>query len=153
MPVSSGIKCAAEVVESFLEMRDKRKYRYILYRIRKGTRTDSVNVAKCGTRDDTFLQFLQDLPKDEPRFVLYDFSYTTEPSLQQRERILFIFWCPEKARVQDKATYAATKQSVLNEFQRINVINHIELTETEEITEDKLIFKVTPMREKLNSLG
>lgn len=152
MPVVSGIKCAAEVVEAFLEMRDKRKYRYIMFRIRKG-RSDSVNVGKKGARDQTFQQFMKDIPKDEPRFLLYDFSYTTEPSLEQRERILFIFWCPVNARVGDKATYAATKRTVLEQFQRINVISHVELTDPEEITEDKLLFKVTPMREKLNSLS
>lgn len=153
MPVTSGIKCANEVVETFLEMRDKRKYRYIMFRIRKGTRLDSVNVGKKGEREKTFIQFIQDIPKDEPRFLLYDFSYTTDTSSQQRERILFIYWCPDNARVQDKALYAATKRGVLEQIQSLNVIEHIELTDPEDINEKNLLFKVKPMREKLNSLS
>lgn len=150
MPVS-GIKCDKEVVESLQEMRIHRKHRYVIFKIRKGSRGFSVNFSKKGKRDSTFADFLRDVPKEEPRFIVYNFTYMTK-ARGQRDRIMFIFWSPDKSRVEDKVQYSATKATILKEVNKIMAMKHIELTDWDDLSEDELIKFGQPLREKDNSL-
>ena len=149
MPIT-GIKCDKEVIESLLEMRDKRNYRFIIYKIRRGGK-GCINFCRKGKRESDFLDFLRDVPKDEPRYIVYDFSYITE-NWEKRDRLLFIFWSPEKARKENKVTYSGTKSTILKELDKVFAMKKVELTEYEELNENELIGFGQPLREKKNSL-
>ena len=150
MPVS-GIECDKEVTESLKEMKEHRKHRYIIYKIRRGTKSYSINISKKGKRDCTFMDFLRDVPKEEPRYIVYNFTYMTK-EWEQRDRIMFIFWSPDKSRIEDKVQYSATKSAVLKEINKVLTMKHVELTDLDELKERELIKFGQPLREKENSL-
>ena len=151
MPTVSGIKCDKEVTETLKEMKDQRKYRYIMYKIRRGAKGQSIHFSKKGKRDATFLDFLRDVPKEEPRYIIYNFTYMTK-EWEQRDRIMFIFWSPDKSRVEDKVQYSSTKTTILKEVNSVLEMKHIELTDLDELKEADLIKFGQPLREKENSL-
>ena len=149
---TSGITCDKEVTEILLDLRDKRKSRYVFFKIRRSGRgLLSISLNKKSKRDATFNDFLQEVPKDEPRYIVYDFSYTTNGG-EKRDRLLFIFWSPEKARMEDKVSYSSTKSNILKEIQKLCAIRHVELTDFDELNENKLIEFGKPLRERANSL-
>jgi len=151
MPIS-GIPCDKEVAEILLDLRDKRKCRYVFFKIRRSGRGIlSISFNKKSKRDATFNDFLREVPKDEPRYIVYDFSYTTNEG-EKRDRLLFIFWSPDRARTEDKVSYSSTKSSILKEIHKVCAIRHVELTDFDELNESKLIEFGKPLREKTNSI-
>ncbi|XP_066933902.1 uncharacterized protein [Clytia hemisphaerica] len=150
MPIS-GIKCDKEVVDSLLELRDHRKHRFIFYKIRRNGKGVSVNFCRKGKRDATFADFLREVPKEEPRYIIYDFTYMTK-EWEKRDRILFIFWSPDRARCEDKVQYTSTKSAILKEVQKVFAMKHIEVTDFNELKENDLIEYGQPLRERENSL-
>jgi hypothetical protein len=41
------------------------------------------------------------LPPKEPRYVVVDFDFTTKDG-RDVEQLIFIFWCPDDAKVKEK---------------------------------------------------
>ena len=94
-----------------------RKLRYVIYHIENYViKTDTL-----GQRSDNFLTFKNQLPKNQPRYIVYDHEYKTYDG-RQTSKMYFIFWTPNNVNQTDKVTYS----QALNDFRaRFNgVINH-----------------------------
>jgi 7-cyano-7-deazaguanine synthase in queuosine biosynthesis len=63
--MQSGITVGDEVREKFQDLRMKRAYRYVIYKASEDK--SSVEVEKCGERDETFEQFKEAMPKNKSR--------------------------------------------------------------------------------------
>lgn len=148
MSVSSGIKCDKEVVEAFSKLRHK-KLRYVTYRIRSGPKSKLIAQDKIGERDSTFTDFLKDLPKNVPRYCVFDFSYLTGVGQEHRDRMMFIYWCPfSSASLETKTLYSASKPAILSTLKSSQELLDIEITDLEDLNEEFLTGLVTPYREK-----
>lgn len=73
----------------FLELKVKRNYRYITYKIED----QQVIVDKIGGPDQTYEDFTNSLPIDECRYAVFDFDFTTDENCQ-KSKIFFIAWYP-----------------------------------------------------------
>ena len=152
MSAASNVKCHQEVLESFEKLHDKRQYRYIIYRLRPGAKSMTINLDKTGDRDSTFSNFVQDLPKDEPRFAVYDCSYITS-DWEKRDRILFVFWSPFKeSRVTAKTLYSSSKHMILSTLRKVQLLSQIEITDRADLVESILLEAVQPVREKIRNI-
>jgi cofilin len=61
----------------------------------------SIQIDVLGARDATHDDLIQALPKNEPRYVIYDFAYTTRDE-RDVEQLIFIFWCPDNCQIKKK---------------------------------------------------
>lgn len=73
----------------FLELKAKRTYRFIIYKIEE--KQKQVIVEKLGEPTESYEDFAAGLPADECRYAVYDFDFMTEENCQ-KSRIFFIAW-------------------------------------------------------------
>lgn len=71
----------------FLELKAKRNYRYIVFKIEN----QQVVVEKLGNPQDNYDDFTASLPENECRYAVYDFDFTTNENCQ-KSKIYFVAW-------------------------------------------------------------
>ncbi|XP_047331600.1 actin-depolymerizing factor 7-like [Impatiens glandulifera] len=126
---ASGTAVDDECKLKFGELKAKRIYRYIVFRI-DGQR---VVVDKMGSPDENYDNFSASLPSDECRYAVFDFDFTTDENVQ-KSKIIFIAWSPESARVRMKMVYASSKDRFKRELDGIQV--ELQATDPSEMSMD-----------------
>lgn len=106
--MSSGVKVAEDCVTIFNEIKLKHTKRYIIYKIEN---KKQIVIEKEGAKEETYDDFVNAIPKDEPRYCVVDFEYTTEDGRKQ-EKLVFVFWSPDEGKVQNKMLYASSKDNI-----------------------------------------
>ncbi|KAL9256254.1 Actin-depolymerizing factor 2-like protein [Drosera capensis] len=113
---ASGIAVHDDCKLKFLELKAKRTFRFIVFKIEE----KQVVVEKLGEPAETYEDFTASLPADECRYAIYDFDFVTEENCQ-KSKIFFIAWCPDAARVRSKMIYASSKDRFKRELDGIQV--------------------------------
>ncbi|OGM46053.1 hypothetical protein ABOM_005696, partial [Aspergillus bombycis] len=125
---ASGIGLSSEALGDFQELKLKKSYRYILYGL-NSARTEIV-VLKTSTAED-YDDFIADLPDSECRWAVYDFQFEV-PTGGKRNKLVFISWAPETARIKEKMLYAAATDRLRTSLNGIAV--DISATEQSEVS-------------------
>jgi cofilin len=86
---ASGMAVHDDCKLRFMELKTKRTYRYIVYKIEEAQK--QVVVEKLGVPSEGYEDFTQYLPDNECRYAVYDFEYLTEGNVP-KSRIFFIGW-------------------------------------------------------------
>lgn len=86
---ASGMAVHDECKLKFLELKAKRTYRFIVFKIEE--KQKQVIVEKLGEPAQSYEDFAKSLPADECRYAVYDFDFLT-PENVQKSRIFFIAW-------------------------------------------------------------
>lgn len=73
----------------FMELKRKKTYRYIIFRIDE--KVQQVVVEKAGGPSESYDDFTAALPEHDCRYGVYDFDFTTEDNCQ-KSKIFFIAW-------------------------------------------------------------
>ncbi|KAJ9555245.1 hypothetical protein OSB04_009859 [Centaurea solstitialis] len=122
----------------FLELKAKRNYRFIVFRIE--SRTQQVVVEKLGQPNETYEDFQKSFPANECRYAVYDFDFTTNENCR-KSKIFFVSWqticecrSPESSRVRSKMIYASSKEHFKRELEGIQV--EVQATEASEMSLD-----------------
>ncbi|XP_042964948.1 uncharacterized protein LOC122299085 isoform X5 [Carya illinoinensis] len=115
---ASGMAVHDDCKLRFLDLKAKRTYRFIVYKIEE--KQKQVFVEKLGEPSDSFEDFSASLPADECRYAVYDFDFVTEENVP-RSRIEFITWSPDTAKVRSKMIYASYKDRFKRELDGIQV--------------------------------
>ena len=84
---ASGMAVEDECKLKFLELKAKRNYRFIIFRIDG----QQVVVEKLGSPQENYDDFTNYLPPNECRYAVYDFDFTTAENIQ-KSKIFFIAW-------------------------------------------------------------
>ncbi|OWM82322.1 hypothetical protein CDL15_Pgr001896 [Punica granatum] len=115
---ASGIAVHDECKIRFLELKAKRTYRFIVFKIEE--KQKQVVVEKVGEPAQSYDEFAASLPANECRYAVYDFDFVTEENCQ-KSRIFFIAWSPDTSRVRSKMIYASSKDRFKRELDGIQV--------------------------------
>ncbi|KAF3637698.1 Actin-depolymerizing factor 2 [Capsicum annuum] len=115
---ASGMAVHDDCKLKFLELKAKRTYRFIIYKIEE--KQKQVVVEKLGEPTQSYEDFTAGLPADECRYAVYDFDFMTEENCQ-KSRIFFIAWSPDTARVRSKMIYASSKDRFKRELDGFQV--------------------------------
>ncbi|KAG5558587.1 hypothetical protein RHGRI_008511 [Rhododendron griersonianum] len=126
---ASGMAVDDECKLKFSELKTKRNYRYIIFKIE----AQKVVVEKVGSPEESYEDFSAALPADECRYSVFDFDFTTEENCQ-KSKIFFIAWSPETARVRMKMVYASSKDRFKRELDGIQV--ELQATDPSEMSFD-----------------
>lgn len=73
----------------FLELKAKRNYRFIVFKIEE--KIQQVVVDKLGNPEESYDDFTASLPANECRYAVFDFDFTTVENCQ-KSKIFFIAW-------------------------------------------------------------
>lgn len=60
--------------DQFYYLMMKKQWRYIIYKVESEEKS-SIEIDVCGLRDSTYEEFLESLPSDQPRWIIFDFEY------------------------------------------------------------------------------
>ena len=115
---ASGMAVNDECKLKFLELKAKRTYRFIVYKIDE--KAQEVIVEKIGEPISSYEDFAASLPETECRYAIYDFDFVTEENCQ-KSKIFFIAWSPDISRVRSKMLYASSKDRFKRELDGIQV--------------------------------
>jgi len=112
---ASGMAVDDECKLKFLELKAKRSYRFIVYKIEQ----QQVVVDKLGEPNESYEDFTASFPDNECRYAVYDFDFTTAENCQ-KSKIFFIAWSPDIAKVRSKMVYASSKDRFKRELDGIS---------------------------------
>ncbi|KAE8665818.1 Actin-depolymerizing factor 7 [Hibiscus syriacus] len=93
-------------VLKFLELKSKRNYRFIVYKIDE--QTQQVVVDKLGGPRETYKDFTNSFSLNECRDAVFDYDFITQENCL-KSKIFFVAWSPDGARVRRKMLYASSK--------------------------------------------
>ncbi|KAI9117966.1 hypothetical protein K1719_011108 [Acacia pycnantha] len=111
---SSGMAVSDECKIKFRELKAKRSYRFIVFKIEQ----QQIVVETVGEPNQSYDDFSSSLPSNECRYAVYDFEFITAENCQ-KSKIFFIAWCPEISKVRMKMVYASSKDSFKRELDGI----------------------------------
>jgi len=94
---ASGMAVDDDCKRKFLELKAKRTYRFVVFRIDE--KQKQVVVERLGEPNLTYDDFAATLPADECRYCIYDFDFVTEEGCQ-KSKIFFIAWYAALFRIQ-----------------------------------------------------
>ncbi|XP_022867511.1 actin-depolymerizing factor 7-like [Olea europaea var. sylvestris] len=126
---ASGMAVQDECKLKFLELKAKRNYRYIVFKIEN----QQVVVEKLGNPQDNYDDFTASLPENECRYAVYDFDFTTNENCQ-KSKIYFVAWSPDTSKVRMKMVYASSKDRFKRELDGIQV--ELQATDPSEMSLD-----------------
>ncbi|KAL8198067.1 hypothetical protein R6Q57_024544 [Mikania cordata] len=131
---ASGMAVHDECKLKFLELKAKRTFRYVIFKIEE--KQKEVIVEKVGEPTQSHEDFAASLPAAECRYAVFDYDFVTEENCQ-KSRIFFIAWSPDTAMVRNKMIYASSKDRFKRELDGIQV----ELQATDPTEMDLDVFK------------
>ncbi|XP_057422719.1 actin-depolymerizing factor 7 [Lotus japonicus] len=126
---ASGMAVDDECKLKFVELKAKRNYRFIVFKIE----SQDVVVEKLGSPEETYDDFAASLPPDECRYAVFDFDFTTNENCQ-KSKIFFIAWAPDIAKVRHKMVYASSKDRFKRELDGVQV--ELQATDPSEMSLD-----------------
>ncbi|XP_062119559.1 actin-depolymerizing factor 7 [Humulus lupulus] len=111
---ASGMAVSDECKLRFLELKAKRIYRFIVFKIEQ----QQVVIDKLGGPNESYDDFNASFPPNECRYAVYDFDFTTDENCQ-KSKIFFIAWSPDASKVRMKMVYASSKDRFKRELDGI----------------------------------
>ena len=129
---ASGVEASDECITAYQELKLGKKAKYILFALNDAN--TAIVVDKTSVADASYDDFVQDLPKDQCRWAVYDFEFAKQGE-GKRNKIGFISWCvthggrsfrapgskvltrdairsPEDATVKDKMLFASSREAL-----------------------------------------
>ncbi|KAE8717503.1 Actin-depolymerizing factor 7 [Hibiscus syriacus] len=128
---ASGIAVNDNCNHKFLELKAKRNYRYIVFKIEDATQ--QVVVEKLGEPNHKYEDLIASLPANECRYAVFDLDFTTEENCQ-KSKIIFIAWSPDSSRVRNKMVYASSKDRFRKELDGVQI--ELQATDLSEMSYD-----------------
>lgn len=126
-----GLNVNENCLAEYQAMMMHKKYRYIIYH---NMDNKSIEIEMTGERDESFEDFVKNLPDNDARFCVFDY-HIAMPDGRINDKIVYIFWCPDNAPVKVRMVSAATNLFFQNKIPAIAVAlqcnDYSELEKTE----------------------
>ncbi|KAI6029578.1 hypothetical protein PISMIDRAFT_676621 [Pisolithus microcarpus 441] len=132
--MASGVSVSSECMEAFRSLKLSRKHKYIIFSLSADLKT--IVPVKTSAEQD-YDKFVGDLPEDECRWAVYDFEF--EKDSAKRNKICFISWSPDSAKIKQKMLFASSRDALRRSFDGIAV--EIQGTDYSEIAHEAVLFK------------
>jgi cofilin len=137
--MSSGVGVNDEAVSAFQDLKLKKKFRFIIFKMTDDLKEIGVEKAVEGADYDAFVH---SLPNDQCRYGVFDFQYETAGE-GTRNKILFYTWSPDSSKIKQKMLYAASKDALRKKLD--GIYTEIQCTDLAEIAYETVLDKVSRM--------
>ncbi|PAA70017.1 hypothetical protein BOX15_Mlig023025g7, partial [Macrostomum lignano] len=127
--MASGVAVDPSVKDDFNDIKLGHKYAYMVFKI------DSESMIKTERTcvSCTYDEFTSSLPANECRYAVFDYKYCLDDG-SKREKLLFIHWAPDSAKIRDKMLYASSKDALKRDLKGVVEIQASDLSEVDEVT-------------------
>ncbi|KAI0693208.1 hypothetical protein BC835DRAFT_1354443 [Cytidiella melzeri] len=139
--MASGVGVNSDCLSAFQELKLGKKHKYIIYSL--SPRLDEIVVEKTST-DSNYETFVGDLPETECRWAVYDFEYEAEAGAGKRNKLIFISWSPDDAKIKSKMLYASSRDALRRAL--VGIASEIQGTAFDEISQEAVLEKVKRLR-------
>jgi cofilin len=134
--MSSGVAVSDDVLTKYQELKLGHSLRYALFKLSPDQ--SSVVVDTTAPPSATYDDFVKALPANDCRYAVFDFAYEADGG--NRNKILFVVWAPDSAKIKAKMLYASTKDAVRKKLVGVGV--EIQATDLAEIDREAVLEKV-----------
>jgi len=86
----------------------------------------------------TYDEFVKQLPANDCRYAVYDFEYDADGGV--RNKILFVVWAPDSAKIKAKMLYASSKDAVRKKL--VGIGCEVQATDLSEIDKQVVLERV-----------
>ncbi|CAM9938058.1 unnamed protein product [Ectocarpus sp. 13 AM-2016] len=104
--------------------------RYFIYKIENDA---EIIVDTFGDKTKTYEDFTACLPPNECRYGVFDLDFTTRDG-REANKLIFISWSPDTAKIKNKMVYAASKEAIKSALMGIGI--HLQATDQGELELD-----------------
>ncbi|KAJ6229729.1 cofilin/actin-depolymerizing factor homolog-related [Anaeramoeba flamelloides] len=129
----TGILPTNESLEQFQEFKFSKEDRFIIYKMDE--KLSKIEVEKTGSKNLSFEEFYNQLPKDDCRYICYHYDFDVNG--QKRSKLLFIGWMPSTAKLKNKMVYATTLLSFKYMLRGIGV--SLQINNPESLNEELIL--------------
>jgi len=133
---NSGVAVSEDVLAKYQELKLGHSLRYALFKMNADQSAVVVDATAGPTA--TYEEFVKALPANDCRYAVFDFPYEADGG--QRNKILFIVWAPDSAKIKAKMLYASTRDAVRKKL--VGVGTEIQATDLAEIDREAVLEKV-----------
>ncbi|KAJ3513689.1 hypothetical protein NLJ89_g2803 [Agrocybe chaxingu] len=106
--MSSGVGVSDQCLTAFQDLKLKKKFKYIIFNLNK----ELTEIVVEKTSDNqSYDDFLSELPETECRWVIYDFEFEKEGG-GKRNKIIFLSWSPDDAKIKQKMVFASSRDAL-----------------------------------------
>ena len=82
---------------------------------------EQIVVETAGARDATFADFQNAMPKDAPRWAVYELEYKTEQDDRYESKLVFLMYSPDTTKEKNaRFVYAQQKEAVKQKMSPVN---------------------------------
>eukprot|EP00993_Chasmostoma_nieuportense_P005513 NODE_6138_length_568_cov_105.179138_g5973_i0.p1 GENE.NODE_6138_length_568_cov_105.179138_g5973_i0~~NODE_6138_length_568_cov_105.179138_g5973_i0.p1 ORF type:complete len:161 (-),score=44.85 NODE_6138_length_568_cov_105.179138_g5973_i0:86-502(-) len=111
---TTGIKVDDDCVEFFENLRTTKAFQFLEFTV---IGDEHISLTNKGERGVKFADFVKTIPEDTPHYYVFDYDYKNEEG-DDRNNLLFINWCPDKAKPRVRMVHSGSKDSLKKKLQR-----------------------------------
>ncbi|KAI9016792.1 hypothetical protein DFJ74DRAFT_678480 [Hyaloraphidium curvatum] len=143
--MTTGISVDDQCLEAYNALKLGKKYQYLVFKLSDDLKqivvekTAPANADKSGAEAE-YKAFVASLPKDDCLYAVYDFFFSSSTGDGERNKILFISWVPDTAKVKQKMVYAGSKSELRKRFEGVSA--EIQATDLDELDYEAVLEKV-----------
>ena len=134
--MASGVKVNEECVNKYNEIKLQKTCRYVLFKINDSN--DEIVLEATGEKGASYEDFTGKLPADDCRYAVFDFEYEQDGGL--RNKLLFVVWAPDTAKLKRKMLIASSKDAFRKQL--VGIGAEIQATDKSEVDRDAVMEKV-----------
>jgi len=126
--MASGVGVEDEVITKFQELKLNHSYRYIIYKLSDDS--TKIVVDTSAPKNATYDEFQKALPQNDCRYAVFDLEFQSAEG-GQRNKILFVLWAPDSAKIKQKMLYTSSKADIRKKL--VGIATEVQATDNSEI--------------------
>jgi len=134
--MSSGVAVSDAVLNVYQELKLGHAHRFALFKL--SADMGEVVVDQTAPPSSTYQDFVSKLPSNDCRYAVFDFEYEQDGG--SRNKIVFVVWSPDSAKIKAKMLYASTKDAIRKKL--VGIGTEVQATDAAEIDRDAVLEKV-----------
>ncbi|KAI0087038.1 hypothetical protein BDY19DRAFT_323900 [Irpex rosettiformis] len=138
---ASGVGVSSTCLDTFQDLKLGKKHKYIVFSLSDDLK--EIIVAKTSA-DSNYESFIADLPETECRWAVYDFEYDAEGGAGKRNKLIFVSWSPDDAKIKSKMLYASSRDALRRAL--VGITAEVQGTAYDEISYEAVFDKVKRLR-------
>lgn len=106
--VDANLDVNQDCLTSFDHLKFQHSYQGLIFKVHEQR---EVVVEHHVPLNAPFSEFKQTLPRNEPRFAVFDYHFISNDG-HAREKLIFVHWSPDTSPVGSKMLYASSKENL-----------------------------------------